>query len=221
MLVARDLHAVRGDRSLFRGLSLYCETGEIVAIHGRSGSGKTTLLRILAALDDADGGTIHLDGRDGDQWGWPAFRRALCFVHQQAVVGEGSIREVLNYPFTLGVAGQATLNEVDAKELLQRLNLLKTLDTEARTLSQGEKQRLALIRALLPQPKVLLLDEPTSALDEESRDAVENLLKEKAAAGLSIVLVTHDKAQAARLCDRVIELQDSGRQSQGQESDRG
>ena len=221
MLVARDLQAIRGDRCLFQGLNLYCEPGEIVAIHGRSGSGKTTLLRILAALDDADGGTIHLDGRDPGRWGWPEFRRALCFVHQQAVVGEGSIREVLNYPFTLGVAGQATLNETAATGLLQRLNLLKTLDTEARALSQGEKQRLALIRALLPQPKVLLLDEPTSALDEESRDAVETLLKEKAAAGLSILLVTHDKAQAARLCDRVIELQDSGGQSSGLEADRG
>lgn len=217
MLVARDLSATRGGKLLFQALDLDCDRGEIIAVQGPSGSGKTTLLRILSGLDDPDNGSILLDGRDGSQWGWPSFRRALCFVHQQAVIGEGSIRDILNYPFTLEVAGQATLDERKAITMLKALNLSGQLDIDANTLSQGEKQRLALIRALLSEPKVLLLDEPTSALDESNVASVESLLKEQVSQGLTILMVTHDKVQASRLCDRILTLSRSAAQSTAQE----
>lgn len=218
MLQARGLRVARGttssfsirERTLFHELDLTCNAGEIVGVVGTSGSGKTTLLRILAGLDDPDEGVVVFGNSDGHQWGWPTYRRKVCFVHQQAVIGEGSIREILNFPFSLAVSERSTFDEVEAIALLEAVNLPAQFGTEARNLSIGEKQRLALVRALLVRPQVLLLDEPTSALDAVNREAVETLLKARVRDGLAVVVVTHDATQATRLCDRLVTLDDRG-----------
>ncbi len=208
MLVARDLSATRGDKLLFEALDLECAPGEIVAIQGPSGSGKTTLLRILAGIENPDSGTITLEGKQGHQWGWPAYRRSLCFVHQQPVMRGDTVDAVLRFPFNLDIAAPERFNESEANLLLETLGMSEKISSAPSTLSQGEQQRLALIRALLVHPKILLLDEPTSALDPSSRSDLESLIRSKSNQNLGIVMVTHDHKQTERICHRTIFLDD-------------
>ena len=114
------------------------------------------------------------------------------------------------YIFTEDNPFLLAFDEVEAIALLEAVNLPAQFGTEARNLSIGEKQRLALVRALLVRPQVLLLDEPTSALDAVNREAVETLLKARVRDGLAVVVVTHDATQATRLCDRLVTLDDRG-----------
>ena len=206
LLELRDVSIAAGGKTLLRGVNLSLQRGEIVALCGPSGLGKTTLLRAIAGLDDAAAGTILLEEKSPDEWTYPAFRRRVILVEQRPVVFDSSIEENLRRPFQYHSAN-FTFPAERARDLLGRLQM-PDAQQKARTLSQGQQQRLGLIRALLLQPSVLLLDEPTSALDSDAAQCVETLLREETKNGLAIVIVTHDRTQAARLCDRLCEVND-------------
>ena len=205
-LVAQELSASRGGKQLFRSLNFRCAPGECLAIQGPSGSGKTTLLRIVAGLDDPDHGSVSLKGKLPSEWGWPTYRRSVCFVHQRAVVRDETVLENLKYPFTFDISGKQTFDLELATTLLEAVNLGDKGSAQASSLSHGEQQRMALVRALVAKPKFILLDEPTSALDAPSRDGMERLLMEQRDQGLGMLLVTHDSEQAGRLSDRQLSL---------------
>ena len=176
-------------RSAFAGpFELELGTGACTAITGPSGSGKSLFLRMIADLDPNQG-QVWLNGRERASLPAPAWRRQASYVSAES----GWWADVVIEHF-------AASRRSEVAALAARLGLrADVLDAPIAQLSTGEKQRLSLIRALLPSPPVLLLDEPTGPLDEQSVTRVEALLHERMATGTSILLVTHDPNQAERL----------------------
>jgi len=212
MLDLRGLSVAAGGRVLVSGISITLDKGEMVALCGPSGCGKTSLLRAVAGLDDPAGGHVLLNGLTPCGIGWPRFRRRVVLVDQRPVLLPGSVRENLALPFAYAASMGARFPEEEARTLLETFGVNPERFTqEARTLSQGQQQRVCLARAFLLKPDVLLLDEPTSALDPEAVSSVENTLRtETLRRGLSALIVTHDREQARRLCDRAVDLSDFG-----------
>jgi putative ABC transport system ATP-binding protein len=208
-LSLREVRVRAGDRDLLAGLTEEIGPGEIVAVTGPSGSGKTTLLRALAGLIDPADGEVTLDGSDAHELGFPRWRRRVTYVAQEPFLFSGTVRENLVRPFSYAAVGGA-FPEARARALLERLGLGgdDRLEQAAPTLSVGERQRVALVRALVIEPDVLLLDEPTSALDAGSIAEVEAVLGEWLGErdGRAALVVTHHEEQARRLCHRQIDL---------------
>ena len=203
LLQLRELAIGIGGRRLGAGLSLQLDEGEVVAVGGPSGGGKTTLLRTVAGLIDPLEGALLLRGESPDAIGWPRYRRRVSYLSQRPTLLDISVRDNLARPFRYGCAGGAFDHRV-ASRLLTELQLdEKVLEQRARTLSEGQKQRVSLLRALLVEPEVLLLDEPTSALDPDNVAAVEQLLARFEGA---ILLVSHDPAQVERLASGSISI---------------
>ena len=179
-------------RSQFAGpFDLNLGAGACAAITGPSGSGKSLFLRMIADLDPNEG-KVWLNGTERASIIAPEWRRKVTYVSAESGWWADTVIEHFARNKRSEVAGLAA-----------RLGLpVDLLDASIARLSTGEKQRLALVRALLLYPPVLLLDEPTGPLDEESVTSVEGLLRERMAAGISVLLVTHDANQAERLGDQ-------------------
>ncbi|WBY03151.1 ATP-binding cassette domain-containing protein [Ramlibacter tataouinensis] len=176
-------------------VGLRIQAGECIGIQGRSGSGKSILLRMIADLDP-HAGDCALDGAHCSAMPAPAWRRQVTYVAADS--GWWSADVAAHFPAP-----------AQTRPLLGRVGLPDdALDWPVARLSTGESQRLALLRAITPDNRVLLLDEPTSGLDPESRDGIESLLREQLAAGTGIVLVTHDPGLAARLGHRRFAMDD-------------
>jgi ABC-type iron transport system FetAB ATPase subunit len=176
-------------------IDLTIERGTCVSIAGQSGSGKSVLLRMIADLDPHDGDAF-LDGRACSRMPAPAWRRRVTYVAAES----GWWDESVSAHFAAGT---------DFATLLPSVGLPpEASGWPVARLSTGERQRLALLRALGPDTRVLLLDEPTSGLDEASVALVEAVLRERLARGTAILLVTHDPDQAARMASRHLELRD-------------
>jgi len=176
---------------------LQVEPGECVAIVGRSGSGKSVLLRLIADLDPHDG-EVRLDGLARSSCPAPNWRRRV--VYQAAEPAWWAATARAHFPSAGVPAVLALLPGLGLESPL--------LDIDIARLSTGERQRMALVRSLACEPRVLLLDEPTAALDQASTLLVEALLAARVAAGLSILFVTHSREQAARVGHRVLEVRD-------------
>ena len=196
----RDLWVRFGGVPALRGLSLSATKGERLAIFGPNGAGKTTLLRALAGLLRPSGGELRLAGLDPGREG-PAARASLGFLsHQTYLYGELTAAENLRlYGRLYSVAG---LDE-RIGELLERVGLYGRRDDRVDRLSRGLQQRLAIARAVLHQPAILLLDEPDTGLDLPAYHLLESLL---GADGRTILMATHNLEQAKRLCQRAIVL---------------
>ena len=179
-----------GLRSALAGpFDIAVAAGECIAITGASGSGKSLLLRLIADLDPGEG-EVFLDGIARSTIPAPAWRREVAYVAAES----GWWNEAVAPHFPDLAAARAMAAAFDLKpELFDGLVL---------RLSTGEKQRLALLRTLLGNPKVLLLDEPTGALDEASVAMVEAVLLERIAGGTALIAVTHNPAQGQRLARR-------------------
>ena len=163
--------------------------GECVAVSGPSGAGKTLFLRAIVDLDPNQG-DVALDDRPRAEMPAPEWRRHVVYVPAEAGWWAERVGEHFSDPAI-------------AAPLVTRLGLpAAALEWEVARLSTGEKQRLALARALVTSPRALLLDEPTSGLDPETAMTVESMLHERAADGIAILIVTHDARQAARLARR-------------------
>ncbi|RED51583.1 ABC transporter ATP-binding protein [Aestuariispira insulae] len=167
--------------------SLTMERRECVTIQGPSGSGKSLFLRAIADLDPNQG-TVQLDGKDRNDFTAPKWREQVGYLAAEP-------------GWWLETARPHFKNPVEVP--LAKLHLDKDiLDRPLLHLSTGERQRLALLRAMEPEPSVLLLDEPTAALDPESTQAVEHLIRSFMERGGAILLVSHDAEQSARLADK-------------------
>ena len=185
------------DKVLFDDFNLELQSGEIIAITGPSGCGKTTLLRCICGLEDLDEGRIVLDDRDVTNT--LAEERGIGLIFQRPVL----------YPH-LDVKGNLKLGsqDCDVSATLAEVDLIGFENRRVETLSGGEGQRIALARALLAKPSLLLLDEPFSSLDEELSDKllsdVRGLLK---ARNCPAILVTHNHDVAKKFADSVISIQ--------------
>lgn len=185
--VALELIDIR--RHPLEGANLSVSAGECVAIMGPSGAGKSVLLRAVADLDPNEGEAL-LDGRRRSAMSGPAWRRLVTYVAAEP-------------GWWADIVGDHMRDRAAAVPLVEAMRLpAEALDWPVARLSTGERQRLGLVRALIQEPRALLLDEPTGALDAEAREAVERVLRERLVSGVAIILVTHDPHQAARLARR-------------------
>ena len=210
MLELSELSIGFANKPLLRRLSLSVAPGEIVALHGPSGCGKTTLLRSICGLIGAIDGEVLLRGATGEETGWPVFRRRMPLMEQQPALLDGTVQANLARPFRYRSADGSAFNRDKAAALLEKVGLpALVLDQDARELSAGQQQRVALVRALLLEPAVLLLDEPTSALDVTAAERVQRLVSSLAQnAGLAALIVTHQRDQAGTWTHRDTALEE-------------
>jgi len=193
-----------------RGVTLSVAAGEFVAVTGTSGSGKSTLLTVLSGLDLPDSGSIHIDGTEvtkAREEDLASLRnRKIGFVFQDFHL-VGSLTAWENVAFPAELAGRPDARQ-QARALLERVGLNHRLDSFPHQLSGGEKQRVALCRAVINRPALLFADEPTGNLDTRNgQEVVQLLLEWKAESGSTLLLVTHSEALAG-LADRVLVMSD-------------
>jgi len=198
-----------GSHVVLEGLSLEVANGEFVAVLGSSGSGKTTLLRLIAGFDDPDTGEISITGKTVAAWKVfvPAEARKVGYVPQDAALFPHlSVFE--NVAF--GLKGLSKAARGDRVRSLLKLVSMEAFENQSSTsLSGGQKHRIALARALAPEPELVLLDEPFAALDAELRARIREEIKqvlEKVSS--TTILVTHDQEEALSIADRVALLRD-------------
>jgi ABC-type lipoprotein export system ATPase subunit len=206
--LAKAYGAGRSRRAVLAGVDLDLAAGELVAVVGRSGSGKSTLLHLLGGLERPDAGEIDVGGvrvDRADERGLTELRRRrVGFVFQFFhLIPELTGAENVMLPARLAGVGAAA--EARAVALIDRLGVAEASARLPGVLSGGEQQRLAVARALVNDPALVLADEPTGNLDEESGHEVLRLLRSLADEGRSVLLVTHEP-EAAAIADRVLHL---------------
>ncbi|MEU3029582.1 amino acid ABC transporter ATP-binding protein [Streptomyces incarnatus] len=228
MVDIRSVHKSFGPLDVLKGIDLQVRTGEVTVVLGPSGSGKSTLLRTINHLEKADRGEITVDGAP------VGYRRAGDRLHELPE------REVLRHRTKIGFVFQnfnlfphlTVLDNVteapvsalkrprreaeeDARRLLARVGLADKSDAYPRQLSGGQQQRVAIARALALKPRLLLFDEPTSALDPELVGEVLDVIRDLAARGTTMIVVTHEIAFAREVADRVVFMADGRIVEQG------
>jgi len=201
-----------GDLRVLKGIDISIEDKEVVSIVGASGAGKTTLLQIIGTLDKPDNGSIFYNGTDISKLKGKAlssFRNTnIGFVFQfHQLLPEFTALENVCIPAFIAGKSKAVA-EKKAQELLGFLNLSDRLDHKPSELSGGEQQRVAVARALVNNPSIILADEPSGNLDTENKNELHKLFfKLRDNFGQTIIIVTHDR-QLAAMSDRILQIKD-------------
>lgn len=204
MFAARRVTKLFGRTPVLKELDLELDPGRCHVIFGRNGAGKSTLLRVAATLLKPTSGELFYDGNPLSELG-PAVRDRIGLVsHQSFVYADLTVRENLEF------YGQIYGRSRDVDELLEWADLTLRQDSPARSLSRGMQQRLAVARALLHEPKLLLLDEPFTGLDAVSAERLDKLLADTKGQDTTIALATHDVVRGVALADRIL-LMEAGR----------
>ena len=212
MITTQGITKSFGSLQVLKGIDLHIDRGEIVSIVGPSGAGKTTLLQIIGTLDSPDSGSVCVDSIDTTTLSQKAladFRnRHLGFVFQfHQLLPEFTALENIMIPAYIAGTSQKKAKE-RAKELLQFMGLSDRATHKPAELSGGEKQRIAVARALVNSPAVILADEPSGSLDTKNKQELHQLFFDlRDRFGQTFVIVTHDE-QLATLTDRTIHLKD-------------
>ena len=209
VIEVRDLYKKFDSVDVLRGVSVDISRGDVVCVIGASGSGKSTFLRCLNRLEEPTSGSIIFDGVDLMSRGVDLnlHRQKMGMVFQQFnLFPHLSILKNLTIAPTMlkGVSREAA--EEKAMQLLERVGLADRANDYPDMLSGGQKQRVAIVRALCMEPEVMLFDEPTSALDPEMVGEVLDVMKELAAMGMTMIVVTHEMGFAREVANRVIFL---------------
>ncbi|HEY3340880.1 MAG TPA: heme ABC exporter ATP-binding protein CcmA [Anaerolineae bacterium] len=191
MLVATDLTKFYGLRPVLRKVSLTVARGEFVAILGPNGAGKTTLLRVLATLARPDGGKLSIGGADVLLQPQQARAQIGMVSHEPLVYPDLTAYENLSFYARMYGVGR-NLEQSIVTGVLERVDLQRRAHEPVRTFSRGMVQRLAIGRAILHDPALLLLDEPYTGLDQTSANRLNTLLRELAVAGRAVVMTTHE-----------------------------
>ncbi|MEG0291114.1 MAG: amino acid ABC transporter ATP-binding protein [Anaerovoracaceae bacterium] len=207
MIKVNNLTKKFGDLEVLKGINEEIKEGEVVCIIGPSGSGKSTLLRCLNMLEEPSQGEVILDGEviNTGKTDLNIARQKLGMVFQNFnLFPHKSVLENI-------MLGPVEVKKMDKKEAEKKaIDLLKTVGLEDKagvyppSLSGGQKQRVAIARALAMEPEAMLFDEPTSALDPEMVGEVLAVMKQLAALGMTMVIVTHEMGFAKEVCDRVL-----------------
>lgn len=201
-----------GELQVLRGINLEIGDGEVVSIVGPSGAGKTTLLQIMGTLDKADSGQVVINGEDVSRLSEKKqahFRnRHIGFVFQfHQLLPEFTALENVMIPAFIGGMGRKEARE-RAEELLSFMNLSARAGHKPNELSGGEKQRVAVARALINRPAVVLADEPSGSLDTQNKEELHRLFFDlRDRYGQTFIIVTHDE-ELARQTDRTIHMKD-------------
>lgn len=207
MIQTKNLKKQFGSHIVLNNISETIEKGEKIVVIGPSGSGKSTFLRCLNLLEVPDGGEIWFEGKNilDPKNDINILRRKMGMVFQQFnLFPHKTVKENITLaPIKLGVMNKEEA-DIRAVELLKRVGLPEKADSYPKQLSGGQKQRIAIARALAMNPDVMLFDEPTSALDPEMVGEVLELMKELAADGMTMVVVTHEMGFAREVGTRVL-----------------
>ena len=212
MITVEGITKSFGSLKVLKGIDLHVEKGEIISIVGASGAGKTTLLQIIGTLDKADSGTVHINGqklnslRDSQL---SDFRnKNIGFVFQfHQLLPEFTALENVMIPALIGKIKDSQAKH-KAKELLDMLGLADRLGHKPNELSGGEKQRVAVARALINNPAIILADEPSGSLDTENKEELHQLFfKLRDTLGQTFIIVTHDE-NLASITDRTVHMKD-------------
>ena len=213
----RDLHKAYGELRVIRGVSLTAPRGHVVSLIGSSGSGKSTLLRCCNLLEDSQQGDILFEGEavrwrgagmarvPADRAQVTRLRTNLSMVFQQFNLWSHMtiLQNVMEAPVHVLKRNPAEV-EGRARALLAKVGIGDKADAWPAQLSGGQQQRVAIARAVAMQPRIMLFDEPTSALDPELVGEVLGVMKQLAAEGMTMVVVTHEMGFAAHVADRVV-----------------
>lgn len=213
MIEVKNLKKNFGNNQVLRGIDVEIHKGEVVVVIGPSGSGKSTFLRCLNLLEIPNEGSIVVEGENitDKKADVNKIRQKMGMVFQQFNLFSNMniMRNMCVAPITVKRAEKSKAQE-RALELLRRVGLEEKADSYPQQLSGGQKQRVAIARALAMDPDIMLFDEPTSALDPEMVGEVLAVMKELAASGMTMVVVTHEMGFAREVGDRVLFI-DEGR----------
>ncbi|MEJ6397755.1 ABC transporter ATP-binding protein [Yoonia sp. 208BN28-4] len=215
----QDLHKAYGSLEVLKGVNIAAPAGHVVSLIGSSGSGKSTLLRCANLLEDSQQGEVLFCGepvtwkgtghnrRPGDHAQLIRIRTNLSMVFQQFNLWAHMtiLQNVMEAPVTVLKRDPAQVEEA-ARKYLAKVGIGDKCDVYPAQLSGGQQQRAAIARALCMEPKALLFDEPTSALDPELEQEVVKVIKDLAAEGRTMLIVTHDMRLAADVSDHVVFL---------------
>ena len=197
MLKVRNLYKSFGEQTVLNDISFELNKGEILCLRGKSGAGKTTLIRCICNLEQADEGTISINGIESLENGKPN----KAYQNNVGMVSQGfDLFPNLNVMdnLTLAPVSRKLMTKEEAEKaalaLLESLDIADKVKSYPRQLSGGEKQRVAVARACILSPSVLFFDEPTSALDMTSTQEVANLIEDIAKRDIAVVIITHDEA---------------------------
>ena len=212
MIEAKNIHKSFGSLHVLKGVNLNIKENEIVTITGASGAGKTTLLQILGTLDNADEGSVTINGIQTNSLSTnrlSEFRNTMIgFVFQfHHLLPEFTALENTMLPYLIKT-GNFKEAKAKAIEILSYLNLSDRLEHKPNALSGGEKQRVAVARALINRPKVIFADEPSGSLDSKNKQELHRLLFNiRADFSTTILIVTHDK-ELTQIADYSLEMAD-------------
>ena len=222
IIEVKNLHKRFGANEVLRGINTTVSRGEVIAIIGPSGCGKSTFLRSLNLLEQPTDGQVLLDGIDitSKEVNINEMRQRVGMVFQQFNLFPNMTikRNIMLAPVELDKMTNAEAS-AKADELLERIGLADKADSYPDSLSGGQKQRVAIARALAMSPEVLLFDEPTSALDPEMVGEVLNLMKDVAAEGMTMMVVTHEMAFAREVANRVLFFSEGNITEEGKPED--
>lgn len=206
----RNIHKSFGTLEVLKGVDFSVDEGEVVCLIGRSGSGKSTMLRCINLLEIPDSGEIRvfgeniLENRDVNSY---RAKVGMCF-QQFNLFTNMNVLENCVRPQIKVLKRTRKEAEKKALQLLAKVGMLDFFRASVNTLSGGQKQRVAIARALCMDPKLMLFDEPTSALDPEMVQEVLNVMRELAAEGLTMIIVTHEMRFAREVSDRIVFVDD-------------
>lgn len=205
LLSAHRLGRRFGERWIWRGLDLAVGAGERLAVTGPTGSGKSLLLRALAMLDAADEGEVRFLGRPLEPHAVPGFRARVAYLAQRPALAGSTVEEALRGAFAFSVHKNRRFDRERALRLLGALGRDEGfLASPAQGLSGGEAQIVALVRALLLEPRILLLDEFTASMDRDAAERAERLVRDwlEGEEGKALLITSHDPSQLDRLATR-------------------
>lgn len=206
MLEVKNIFKSFDGKEVLKDINLKVVKGEKVIIIGPSGSGKSTFLRTLNLLESVDSGEIILENKNiNNKTNIDQYRQNIGMVFQSFnLFNNLTVKEnIMLAPVTLKIKSKEDA-EKEAKELLKKINLKDKANKYPSQLSGGEKQRVAIVRALAMNPKIILFDEPTSALDPEMVDEVLNLMKDLAENGMTMIIVTHEMEFAKEIGSKIV-----------------
>jgi ABC-type polar amino acid transport system ATPase subunit len=212
IIEVRDLHKRFGTHEVLKGIDLSVAESEVVVIMGPSGSGKSTLLRCLTFLEEPDRGRVSLDGLAVEAGSGPRqkdlVRRirqntGFVFQHFNLFPHKTALQNVTEGPLAVKKLARDEARHI-GETLLAKVGLADKASSYPAMLSGGQQQRVAIARALAMQPRVMLYDEPTSALDPELVREVLQVMKDLAAEGMTMLVVTHETGFAREVASRVI-----------------
>lgn len=212
MIKITDIHKSYDSLEVLKGVDLHIASREIVSIMGPSGAGKTTLLQIVGTLDRPNSGSVILNGIDVlklNERKLSAFRNQhIGFVFQfHQLLPEFTAEENVMMPALIGGAAMADARK-EVRKLLEYLGLNERRNHKPSELSGGEKQRVAVARALINKPEIILADEPSGSLDSQNRTELHRLFFDlRDTFGQTILIVTHDE-ELASISDRVVRMSD-------------